>query len=177
MSCKSLTSPDSRCKVSDPAKQALSFEESDDAAAEDVIGAETGELVVDVDPDDDGDVTVDVGDDGDVTVDVVGDVVVDADNDGDVVVDVGDDGDVTVDMVGDLVDADNDVVGDVVVDVGDDGDVTVDDDGVVAGDETGDESPKETIFVLLYAVGSHTPRSPLEITGVPLQSSEVYSIV
>ena len=84
---------------------------------------------------------------------------------GDVVVDVGDDGDVTVD-----------VVGDVVVDVGDDGDVTVDDDGVVVGDETGDESPKETVFLLLYSSGSHTPRSPLEITGVPPQSAEVYSM-
>ena len=94
-----------------------------------------------------------------------------------------DDGDVTVDVVGDLVDADNDgdvtvdVVGDVVVDVGDDGDVTVDDDGVVAGDETGDEtgdeSPKETALVLLYSSGTHTPRSSLKITGVPLQSAEV----
>jgi hypothetical protein len=89
MSCKSLTSPDSRCKVSDPAKQALSLEESDDAAAEDVIGAVTGESVVDVD----------VDDDGDVTVDVVGDLVDDVDDDGDVTVD--DDGDVAGDETGD----------------------------------------------------------------------------
>ena len=31
-----LTSPDSRCRVSDPAKHALSLEESDEEAAEEV---------------------------------------------------------------------------------------------------------------------------------------------
>jgi hypothetical protein len=91
MSCKSLASPDSRRRVSDPAKQAFSVEESDRAAAEDVIGAETGELVVDVDVDDDGDVTVD--EDGDLVVNDDGDVT------GDVTVD--EDGDVTGDVTGD----------------------------------------------------------------------------
>ena len=85
MSCKSLTSPDSRCKVSDPAKHAFPFEESDDAAAEDVIGAETGELVVDLD--DDGVVA------GDETGDETGDD--DWDETGD------DDGDETGDETGD----------------------------------------------------------------------------
>ena len=70
MSCKSLTSPDSRCRVSDPAKQSFSVEVTD-VAVRGMIGDDDGELVVEVDVDDDGDVTVD--DDGDVTGDVTGD--------------------------------------------------------------------------------------------------------
>ena len=60
-----LTSPDSRCRVSDPAKHAFSVEESDEEAAEDATGAVTGAVVVDVE----GDLLADV--DGDVAGDVL----------------------------------------------------------------------------------------------------------
>ena len=53
---------------------------TEDAAAEDMIGAVTGELVVDLD------------DDGDVAGDVTGELVVDMDDDGDVTGDVTGDG-------------------------------------------------------------------------------------
>ena len=62
-----LTSPDSRCRVSDLAKHAFSLKESDEEAAEDVTGAVTGDSAGDVLTVVDGDLLAD--EDGDVAGD------------------------------------------------------------------------------------------------------------
>ena len=107
-----LTSPDSRCRVSDPAKHAFSVEESDEEAAEDETGAVIGAVLVDVEGDLlaglDGDVAgAELADDeGDLLADVDGDA------DGDVLTVVA--GDLLVDVTGD---ATGDITGDVTGDV------------------------------------------------------------
>ena len=99
-----LTSPDSRCRVSDPAKHAFSVEESDEEAAEDETGAVIGAALVDVE----GDLLADMDGDaaGDVLTDVEGDLLADVDGDvaGDVLVGVDGDaaGDVLVGVDGDV---------------------------------------------------------------------------